>query len=199
MHDDMESQPCYNDKEQEASSTNGEGDIEMAWMTPITTANRRDVELAEEGQEEENMTEYTHDDLRQDWEFKIVRSGSGAFRNPEVLNRLVEEEARAGWVLLEKFDDNRVRFKRSRSAQSRDAFLPSDVDPYRTQYGAPVARRAAVVAVVISGLLALGGVMAFLYTERGSTSIGTTPFPVIAPAILIILGLVVALKRASSR
>jgi hypothetical protein len=197
MHDDMESQPCYNDKEQEASSTNGEGDIEMAWMTPITTANRRDVELAEEGQEEENMTEYTHDDLRQDWEFKIVRSGSGAFRNPEVLNRLVEEEARAGWVLLEKFDDSRVRFRRPRSARSRDAFLPSGVDPYRTQYGAPAGRQTMVIAVVLGGLLALGGVAAFLYMGNGATSTETSAIPVIAPVILIILALVVALKRAS--
>lgn len=169
----------------------------MAWMTPITSANRGNMELAQEGQEEEAMTEYTHDDLREDWEFKIVRSDSGAFRNPGVLNQLVEEEARAGWVLLEKFDDSRVRFKRSRSARSRDAFLPSDVDPYRTRYGAPVTRQALVVAVVLGGLLALGGVAAFLYVEQGGTSIGTTPFPVIAPVILIILGLVVALKRAS--
>ena len=168
----------------------------MAWMTPITAANRHNMQLAQEGQEEEGMTGYTHDDLREDREFKIVRSDSGAFRNPEVLNQLVEEEARAGWVLLEKFDDNRVRFKRSRSARSRDAFLPSDVDPYRTQYGAPVARRAMVMALVLGGVLALGGVMFFLYAE-GGTSIGTTPFPVIAPVILIILGLVVALKRAS--
>jgi hypothetical protein len=174
-----------------------EGDIEMAWMTPITTASRRDAELAREGREEEDMTEYTHDDLRQDWEFKIVRSDSGAFRNPDVLNRLVEEETRAGWVLLEKFDDSRVRFKRPRSARSRDAFLPSDVDPYRTQYGAPVGRRALVMAVVLGGLLALGGVMAFLYTEKGAMSVETSAIPVIAPVILIILALVVALKRAS--
>ena len=169
----------------------------MSWMVPITAANNQSAQFEQEKQEEEGMTEYTHDDLREDWEFKIVRSDSGAFRNPKVLNQLVEEEAQAGWVLLEKFDDNRVRFKRSRSARSRDAFLLSDVDPYRTQYGAPVARRTMVVAVVLSGLLALGGVVAFLYVEQGSTSIGTTPFPVIAPVILIILGLVVALKRAS--
>jgi hypothetical protein len=184
-----------------SSSTADEcgGRIDMGWMVPITSANRQNGQLAQEGQEEESMTEYTHDDLRQDWEFKIVRSDSGAFRNPQVLNQLVEEEAQAGWVLLEKFDDNRVRFKRSRSARSRDPFLPSDVDPYRTQYGAPVARRTAVMAAVIGGLLALGGVAAFLYVEQGGTSTETTPFPVIAPVILIILGLVVALKRASSR
>jgi hypothetical protein len=169
----------------------------MGWMIPITAASHRDAELAREGREEEDMTGYTHDDLKQDWEFKIVRSDSGAFRNPEVLDRLVEEEARAGWVLLEKFDDSRVRFKRPRSARSRDAFLPSGVDPYRTQYGAPAGRQAMVTAVVLGGLLALGGVAAFLYTETGTTLTKTSALPVIAPVILIILALVIALKRAS--
>jgi hypothetical protein len=169
----------------------------MAWMTPIMTANRRDMELAQEEREEESMTEYTHDDLREDWEFKIVRSGSGAFRNPEVLNRLVEEEARAGWVLLEKFDDSRVRFRRPHSARSRDAFLPPGVDPYRTQYGAPAGRQAMVIAMVLGGLLALGGVAAFLYAEKGTASTEASAIPVIAPVILIILALVAVLKRAS--
>lgn len=169
----------------------------MAWMTPIMIADRRDVELAQKEHEEEDMTEYTHDDLREDWEFKIVRSGSGAFRNPEVLNRLVEEEAQAGWVLLEKFDDSRVRFRRPHSARSRDAFLPPGVDPYRTQYGAPAGRQAMVIAVVLGGLLVLGGVAAFLYMGNGAASIETSAIPVIAPVILIILALVVVLKRAS--
>jgi hypothetical protein len=39
--------------------------------------------------------------------------------------------------------------------------------------------------------------MAFLYVEQGGASIEMAPLPVIAPVILIILGLVVALKRAS--
>lgn len=45
--------------------------------------------------EEEDMA-YTQEDLSNDWEFKIVRSESGAFRKPEVLKKLLEEEARAG-------------------------------------------------------------------------------------------------------
>jgi len=34
------------------------------------------------------------------------------FRDPVVLRQLCEEEAEAGWILLEKLDDHRVRFKR---------------------------------------------------------------------------------------
>ncbi len=100
------------------------------------------------------MTQYTQDDLQKDYEFKIVRSGSAAFRKPETLKELVEEESRAGWVMLEKFDDSRVRFKRPRSARARDAFLPEGVDPYRTRYGAYLARRATMMGLVM-GLLFL--------------------------------------------
>ena len=112
--------------------------------------------------EEEEMTQYTQDDLRNDWEFKIVRSGTAAFRKPEVLNRLLEEEAQAGWVMLEKLDDSRIRFKRPRSARAKDAYLPDGVDPYGTQYGAPVTRQAVLVGVGLLVLLVLG-VMVFGY------------------------------------
>jgi len=88
---------------------------------------------------EEDMAQYTEGDLATDWEFKIVRSGSAAFRKPEVLKKLLEEEARTRWVMLEKFDDSRIRFKRRRRDGARDALLSPDVDPYRTRYGAPSA------------------------------------------------------------
>jgi hypothetical protein len=121
---------------------------------------RRQMQLAEE---EEDMTEYTSDDLQGDWEFKIVRSGTAAFRKPEILDRLIEEEARAGWVMLEKFDDSRVRFKRPRNARARDAFLPDGVDPYRTQYGAYDAQRAVVLGTVMAVVFLLLGLAVFGY------------------------------------
>jgi hypothetical protein len=114
-------------------------------------------------EEEGDMTQYTHDDLKSDWEFKIVRSDAAAFRKPEILNQLIEEESRAGWVMLEKFDDGRVRFKRPRTARSRDVLLPDDVDPYRTRYGAYSAQRAAMVGVVLGLMFLLLGVAVFGY------------------------------------
>ncbi len=115
---------------------------------------RRRMMLAEE---EEDLAGYTQDDLSDNWEFKIVRSESAAFRKPEVLKKLLEEEARAGWVMLEKFDDSRIRFKRPRSARTRDILLPPDVDPYRTQYGISSTRIGLlVVALMLLALLALG-------------------------------------------
>jgi hypothetical protein len=113
---------------------------------------RREALLAEE---EETMTGYTRGELEGEWEFKIVRSESGAFRRPEVLNRLIEEEAQAGWVLLEKLDDGRIRFKRPQRARARDVYLPEGVDPYRTQYDARSSQ--AVIVSVMIGLLVLAG------------------------------------------
>ena len=63
-------------------------------------------------QEEEEMTKYTDADLQGDWEFKIVRSNLAGFRKPEVLQQVCAEEAKAGWILVEKFDNQRLRFKR---------------------------------------------------------------------------------------
>jgi len=101
--------------------------------------------------EEERMTMYTREELEEDWEFKIVRANSAAFGKPEVLQKLLQEEAVAGWTMVEKFDDSRIRFKRPRDAREQDAYLPEGVDPYRTQYGAP----AFFYAVLIIGILLL--------------------------------------------
>jgi hypothetical protein len=117
--------------------------------------------------EEEEMTQYTQDDLDHDWEFKIVRSNTDVFRKREVLDRLLEEEARAGWIMLEKLDDSRIRFKRPRRARAQDAYLPPDVDPYRTHYGTLSSQQVIILLTVI-GLalfLALGAGM-FVLVSR---------------------------------
>src|SRR5580658_1785176 len=85
---------------------------------------------AERRQEEEEMTKYTDADLQGDWEFKIVRSNLASFRNPVVLQQVCAEEARAGWTLVEKFDNQRLRFKRPIAARAGDAGL--GIDPYRS-------------------------------------------------------------------
>jgi hypothetical protein len=103
--------------------------------------------------EEERMVTYTREDLEQDWEFKIVRANSAAFRKPENLRNLVEEEAVAGWTMLEKFDDNRVRFKRPSSLREEDANLPEGVDPYRTQCGTPAFWYAVLALGILVGML----------------------------------------------
>jgi hypothetical protein len=87
----------------------------------------------EEQKEEELMTGYTASDLAAGWEFKILRSATGAFKKPEVLRAVLEEEGRAGWVMVEKFDSHRVRLKRPWAAKTGDAVL--GFDAYRTSVG----------------------------------------------------------------
>lgn len=69
------------------------------------------------------------------WEFKIVRAKRDLFYKPDVFQRLCEEEAEAGWILLEKLDDRRVRFKRPIALREivKPEFL--NYDPYRCFYG----------------------------------------------------------------
>jgi hypothetical protein len=83
--------------------------------------------------EEEKMTPYSARDLAEDWEFKIIRLLTAKYRDPARLQAILEEEARAGWTLVEKFDGSRVRLKRPASARSRDATLPFDAR--RTTFG----------------------------------------------------------------
>ncbi|HMC63938.1 MAG TPA: hypothetical protein VKI65_03280 [Gemmataceae bacterium] len=92
------------------------------------------AEAQRKREEEEEMTPYSREDLAGDWEFKILRSMTGAFRNPATLQRVLEEEARAGWVLVEKFDNGRIRLKRPVTAKK--ANLDISFDPYRTYVGA---------------------------------------------------------------
>jgi hypothetical protein len=113
-------------------------------------------------EQEEEALAYTSDDLSRDWEFKIVRSSTAAFRRAEVFDKLIEEESRAGWIMLEKLDDSRVRFKRPRSARVKDTYLPPEVDPYRTQYGSDMQRTAVVLTMVGALILLALGVVAFV-------------------------------------
>ncbi len=105
------------------------------------------------------MTRYTIDELQNDWEFKIVRATDQRFRDPVVLQQLMDDESIAGWQMLEKLDNNRVRFKRRISESRSDYLLPSDVDPYRTQIGRTASDQekiilvvGAVVAVLLAGI-----------------------------------------------
>ena len=111
-------------------------------------------------QEEEEMTPYSPKDLAEDWEFKILRSVTNKFRDPVSLHSALQEEARAGWILVEKFDDTRVRLKRPASARAKDASV--SFDPYRTWVGMSQTRYAVIVLVVVFGSLAVVGLIVAL-------------------------------------
>ena len=104
------------------------------------------VETQFEPQEEIAMTQQpleSSGDLQQlysdprmaGWEFKIVRAKGNLFRNPAIFQQLCEEEQLAGWVLLEKLDDQRVRFKRPIALRYMINPELLSFDAYRSSYG----------------------------------------------------------------
>lgn len=103
--------------------------------------------------EEEELTPYNAEDL-EGWEFKIVRANTRKFKDAEAVRRLCEQESHAGWEMVEKFDDSRIRFKRQVENRSRDRHLgPEAVDPYRTLVGVSETQ----IVLVIVGVCALVG------------------------------------------
>ncbi|UCC79984.1 MAG: hypothetical protein JSW64_01105 [Candidatus Zixiibacteriota bacterium] len=106
------------------------------------------------------MTAYKKDDL-EGWEFKIMRSYTGKFKDNKFVQQLCQVEARAGWEMLEKFDDYRIRFKRRVDNRPNDQFLK--IDPYRTSVGLGI-NHVMVVAVGVAALGVLAAVaMAIFY------------------------------------
>lgn len=106
------------------------------------------------------MTKYSDGDLAEGWEFKILRSATSAFRDADRLRQVLEEESRAGWVLVEKFDNQRLRLKRPASARTADSAL--GFDPYRTSYGMSEGKLTLLIVGTIVGSLALLLLIIFL-------------------------------------
>jgi hypothetical protein len=115
-------------------------------------------------QEEEEMTAYGPNDLEQ-YEFKIIRSATGAFKDPAKLRTVLEEEAKAGWELVEKFDNSRVRLKRALEWRDKDRALMQD--PYRTTIGISEGKLALwIVLGVIVGFGLFAAIVAAIANAR---------------------------------
>lgn len=108
--------------------------------------------LQQQMEEEQEMT-YKSDDLN-GWEFKILRSNSGAFNTSAEMNKALQEESVHGWELVEKFDNYRLRLKRPVDAR-RKINTNATSDPYRTHYGISDARMAVYVIAGVLGFTAL--------------------------------------------
>jgi hypothetical protein len=121
-------------------------------IVPIIAA----AAAARRRKEEEQMAQYRGDDLN-GWEFKIVRSAMGRFSNRAFMEKVCREEAQAGWEMLEKFDDHRVRFKRRIEKRSADPHAA--IDPYRS---AVSAGSKSIVWLVTGVLILLAGLAALL-------------------------------------
>ncbi|MCC6322662.1 MAG: hypothetical protein IT438_14635 [Phycisphaerales bacterium] len=115
------------------------------------------------------MTRYSATDLGEGageggWEFKILRSATGAFKKPEALQRILEEEGRAGWVMIEKFDSQRVRVKRPSAARSGDASL--GFDPYRTTVGISEGRLTLIIMACVFAVIGITVGIIFIATRK---------------------------------
>jgi hypothetical protein len=118
-----------------------------------------------EQQEEEEMTGYTPQELAEGWEFKIVRSATGAFRTPAFLRGVLDEEQRAGWIFVEKFDNGRIRLKGPASARANNSAL--GFDAYRTHVGmSDLKFGLCIVAAVFGGLALIGLIAAMIVKAR---------------------------------
>ncbi len=156
----------------------------------------QEEERRKQQEEEEMMTKYSDQELNENWEFKIVRTNVRRFHKPEIFQSLLQEEAVAGWDLVEKLDDQRVRFKRPRTARRRDDRLPPGVDPYRTQYGRNVQISAAIIAGVVAFLLGMGVFVAIFFQRMAADPVTSAPASSSgSPIILVVVigGIVIGL------
>lgn len=133
--------------------------------------------------EEENMTNYSGDDLK-GWEFKIVRSSTAYFKKPANLQKVIQEEAQAGWEMVEKFDNNRVRFKRRTDMRGSDSML--EIDAYRIKVGMGEGKLVGLIVGILA--LALGLVFAVIVLVNGG--IGSVA---VAPSFnMLVIGVLAA-------
>jgi len=116
----------------------------------------------EREEEEETLAGYNQTEM-DGWEFKIVRSATSQFKKRDVVERVRREEAEAGWEMVEKFDNNRIRFKRRVENRSKDQYLKTD--PYRTTVGMGEGSLVVLILGITFGLVGLGLLVAFMFAR----------------------------------
>lgn len=99
-------------------------------------------------------------ELLMDVEYKIVQANTPLFSNTEKMNAILAEEAPAGWQLVEKMDNYKLRLRRDISARDNDSNL--SFDPYRCQVG--------VNSVITYGATAIGtiGLVYLIFMALGT-------------------------------
>jgi hypothetical protein len=116
-------------------------------------SHHRSAELARQNRiEEEELMGYSPGDLQGNWQFKIVK---GNFKTKEQVEAVVEEQSVFGWVLVEIFDQNRIRFKRPETEAAKDEFREGN--PYSTVSNASGAGCLSMAAGLLLGAAVLVG------------------------------------------
>lgn len=109
------------------------------------------------------------------WEFKIVRASRDLFRNPAVLHQLCQEEAISGWIMLEKLDDRRVRFKRLIALRDMLDATQLPHDPYRCHYGSSITPLSCVGAIAVLMALVIPSYFSYTLVSSMLTQSQKTP------------------------
>ena len=131
--------------------------ISQPWLWPLLAVAALAVKQKSEREEEEDMIVHQTEPSAA-FEYKIIRSNIGAFKDPAKFRAVLEEEARAGWELFEKFDSTRARLKRPISCRQQDSEL--NQDPYRTHVS--VGQGAIVLWIVLGTMVGVALVIGII-------------------------------------
>jgi hypothetical protein len=164
----------------------------MGYMTPLIAAAAKRREQEQEREELAMIESLSREDGEGRYEYKVLRSYTNAFRNPERRRQILNEEARAGWEMVAKLDNARLIVRRPRTTQDSPI---QGIDPYRTQVDTnlPAMFGALIGLIFLVGLI----VMAIFLNDDSSTGIAWS-IPIIAVLVgLIAIGAAVVKMRAS--
>lgn len=88
-----------------------------------------------------------------DLEYKVLQAQTPLFADTGKMQEILEEEARAGWRLIEKKDNYHLKLQREISHRDNDASL--DFDAYRSNVGLSATVTYGVTALVTLAVVAL--------------------------------------------
>lgn len=89
-------------------------------------------------------------------EYKIIQSQTPLFASTAKMHEVMEQESKAGWRLLEKEDNYRLKLQRDIANRDNDKNL--DFDAYRSTVGV-----SSVVTYGATALMTIGVVSVILY------------------------------------
>ena len=86
-------------------------------------------------------------------EYKVVQAQTPLFSDTAKMHEILDQEARAGWQLLEKEDNYRIKLQRNISHRENDKNL--DFDAYRSNVGVSSVVTYGVTAVVTIAIVSV--------------------------------------------
>lgn len=155
----------------------------MAWL-PAATAAAAAASRRREEEEAQVIDGLLQKDSDGRYEYKVLRSSSGAFKRPDRRNQVLMEEARAGWDMALMLDNSRLILRRDKKMREQDFLSTPGIDPYRIEVDGNQALFIALALFLAMGIAPLALALLLINTN------GPAP---LSSGILVIMGLVVLL------